>query len=172
MSASLSIPELGTPQIGEWDKTILDYIFANWTETTPQKGSALIDPTNKETVRFRVGFPDEHQAYEITVLQTETIPTSGLNAGQRIELQTTLEFTLRMKRIDRDKPDLQLLKMELEIMRIALAYSGIFPRGITGIKELRWGGMTRIYGIGLDTWAKTDWRSLVRLLLIWEIQVT
>lgn len=168
--STLSIPELGTTQDFEWDKKVLDYVFDKWAETDPAKGSALIDDSDKAKLRFRVGFPDTNQSYEITVLQTETVPTGWSNGASRAELNTTLEFTLRMKRINRDKPDLQLLKMEMELMRIAMVYSKTFPRGITGAKDLMWGGMSRQY-TGTETFAKSDWRSIARIIILWEIQV-
>lgn len=170
MSGTLVVPEIAGVQSFEWDKLVLDYLFATWTQTDPAKGSALIDPLDKEKLRFRVGFPDTNQSYEITALETDTIPTDFTNAMRRFGLQTTVDLTLRMKRLDRDKPNLQLLKMELEVMRIAMDYVNQSPQPILGIKELRWMGKSRQYNPA-DTWAKSDWRSIVRLNLIWEIQI-
>jgi hypothetical protein len=171
LTFNVQVPEIGDVQPGYWENLTLQYVFDQWTETDPAKGSDLIDDTNRETVRFRVGFPDTSQSYEIVVLRIATDPTQAFVGGGRLELQTTLEFTTRMKRIDRDKPDLQLLRMELELMRIIMSYSQIFPRGITGIKDIRYGGNSMLYS-ATDTWAKADWRSVTRAYLIWEIAVT
>lgn len=166
MTASIAIPETAAPQSGDWDKLVLDYIFTNWTLTNPPKGTTMIDELDTHFVRFRLGFPDYTSAYEINILETETIPTI-LNHGWRYWMQTTLLIGIRMERLDPDRPDPQLGLMEREIQRLAMTYITFATQQIPGVKEMNWGGQQRVYN-GNDEWNKSDWRSEAKITITYE----
>jgi hypothetical protein len=76
---------------------------------------------------------------------------------------------LRMKRLNRDAIDTepQLENMEIEVERIAIHYH---DGDIPGIKEIFFqfpDSVQRIYGAS-DSYSKSDWRSVVRLSLLYE----
>lgn len=166
MTASIAIPETAAEQTGDWDKLVLAYLFANWNIGNPAKGSAYIDNSDPTLVRFRLGFPDFTHAYEINIIETET-QDQIMNHGWRYWMQTTLLIGIRMKRLDRDRPDPQLGYMEREIQRLAMTYITFATQQIPGVKEMNWGGQQRIYN-ATDNWAKSDWRSEARITITYE----
>jgi len=166
LTATIAIPETANEQTDDWDKLVLDYIFDNWVLTDPAKGSTPIDQSNPRFVRFRLGFPDYSHAYEINVLETET-QTQPMNHSWRYWMQTTLLIGIRMERLDPDRPDAQLGKMEREIQRLAMTYITFATQQIAGVKEMNWAGQTRIYN-GTDEWQKSDWRSEARINITYE----
>jgi hypothetical protein len=166
MTPSITIPEIATEQTGDWDKLVLAYLFANWTQTNPAKGSAQIDNSDEKFVRFRLGFPDYTHAYEINILETDTQPQI-MGHGYRYWMQTTLLIGIRMKRLDRDRADPQLGFMEREIQRLAMTYITFATQQIPGVKEMNWGGQSRIYNAS-DNYAKSDWRTEARITITYE----
>ena len=168
MTPSITIPEIATEQTDDWDKLVLTYLFTNWAETNPAKGTTPIDNTDEKYVRFRLGFPDYTHAYEINVLETDTLtdPTRG-GHGFRYWMQTTLLIGIRMKRLDRDRADPQLGKMEREIQRLAMTYITFATQQIPGVKTMQWEGQSRVYN-ATDTYAKSDWRTEARISITYE----
>jgi hypothetical protein len=166
MTATIAIPETAAEQTDDWDRLVLAYLFANWTLTNPAKGSTMIDHSNTRLVRFRLGFPDYSSAYEINILETDTVP-QPMNHGWRYWMQTTLLIGIGMERLDADRPDLQLGLMEREIQRLAMTYITFATQQIPGVKEMNWGGQSRIYS-GNDSWAKSQWRTDARINITYE----
>jgi len=164
---SLLIPELGAMPSLTWENPLIQYIYTKWSIADPAK--PLTFPSN-DKISFRVGFFDYFRAYEVNVLQTDTVPAWWDSGRHRVFLTTTMEVHMRMERLDRDaiSVDPQLAMMEFEIMRIAMQYKKS-PQDILGIKDLVYTGTSRNYD-ATDDHASTDWRTIIRLNLQYEIQ--
>lgn len=118
---------------------------------------------------FRVGFPDHSKPYEITALQRNTTVRPIQNAygmASYYEAETIIEINIFCKRINRDNVDPQLGNMEREVQRIICNYNKFDVEGISDIVLER---MERIYN-ARDTYAKTEWRTLVTLRMKYEFQ--
>jgi hypothetical protein len=159
------VPELGEDFEDDYEEILIDYIFDNWSISDPVK------PAEKETlgapIKFHVGFFDFNRPYEIVALQGQSIPTEILDNGRRYEIVTNVEVGIRMRRLSKNKPDPQLKNMEKEVKRIVMDYVNL--KDIAGIKNMLWNGQERVYQ-GNDDYAKSDWRSIVRINLQYENQ--
>ena len=153
------VPELSTTDFtSDFDELVRAYIETKYSLADPLKAS--------NTIKFKVGFFDFKLPYEIAILETETDPPQYPNGRRRAYTQTTMEIHIRMKRLPRSETEIspQLGFMEREIQRILMQYRS---QDIAGIKDLYWAGGQRVYNAG-DTYAQSDWRSLVRARLIYE----
>ena len=163
------VPELGTDFTQDFEDIIIQYIFDKWTETDPAKGSQMQTDYESEpdTISFKPGFPDFFRPYECAIVQTRTTPLEKID-GKWV-FTTGLDIMLRMKRIERDAIDVdpELENMEIELQRIIESY---VPNEITGIKDLVYDdnvSAERVYN-ARDSWAKTDWRSIVHIKVFFE----
>ena len=82
---------------------------------------------------------------------------------------TGLDVMVRMKRIERDgiAEDIQLENMEREVQRITEHY---IPNEIVGIKDIIYDDAVsteKVYR-ARDTWAKSDWRTIVHIKVFYE----
>ena len=154
------VPELVNADFtSDFDEMVINYISTKYNISDPIK-------TDTEHFHFKVGFFDFSKPYEIAALEQDTRIESWSNGGRSAYVSTGLEIGIRMKRLDRagTEIDPQLGNMEREIIRIA----GQYRNGdITGIKVMMWDGGGRVY-TGTDTYAKSDWRSVVRIRVYYE----
>ena len=164
------VPELGTDFTEDFEDLIISYIYSKWSISDPPKGTAMQPDTITEpdALSFKPGFPDYFRPYELNVIQTRTEPLHNWQ-HHRFLFTTALEIMLRMKRLNRDaaEVDPQLENMELETNRIIMSY---LTQNITGIKDVIFdlpNSLERVYG-ATDTYAKTDWRSVVRIKILYE----
>jgi hypothetical protein len=77
-----------------------------------------------------------------------------------------MEIHIRMKRLARSETEIspQLGYMEREVQRITMQYRN---QDIIGIKDIVPNGGGRVYD-GQDTYATSDWRSVVRVIMQYE----
>lgn len=169
---SFVVPEIGADFSTDFEDLLIAYIFNNWTETNPAKGSSMQPDYESEpnTVSFKSGFPDYFRPYECAVVQTRTelIPSETFSKSKFVFF-TICDVMLRMKRLQRDaiETDPQLENMETEIERIIQHYQ---YNDIPGIKELSFSfpdSTARVYNAS-DNYAKVDWRSVIRVKLFYE----
>ena len=162
------VPELQADFDDDFEDLLMPYLFDKWSITVPIKGTVprpdmTLEP---DTVSFKVGFPDFNRPYEVCVIQTKTDPIEKQSG--KWTFTTTIEVMLRMLRIDRNAIDVdpQLENMEQEIQRIVESYP---YNDITGIKDIFFDPISteRIYD-AKDNWAKSDWRSIVRIKLFYQ----
>ena len=168
MSITWLVPELDDDFSEDFEDTIIQYIFDKWSILVPAKGSNMKPDYESEpdTVSFKPGFPDFFRPYEICCVQTRTLLLEKID-GKHV-FTTGLDVMIRMKRIERDAIDTepQLENMENEVQRIIENYEG----EIVGIKDLVYDenpSVQRVYN-GTDNWAKSDWRSVVRIKVFYE----
>jgi hypothetical protein len=157
---SFVVPELATTDFtSDFDELVRAYIETKYALADPDKATP-------NTIKFKVGFFDAKLPYEIAVLETDTEPPQYPNGRRRAYTSTGIEIHIRMKRLPRSETEIppQLGKMEREIQRIAMQYRS---QDIPGIKDMVWTGGTRVYNAN-DTYAASDWRSLVRVRLLYE----
>jgi hypothetical protein len=167
------VPELNTDFTDDFEDMVIAYIFDRWTETDPAKGAAMKPDTATENgrVSFKSGFPDYFRPYECCCVQTLTQVIEQYSGKSRFVFTTGLDIMLRMKRLNRDaaSADPQLENMEREIIRIMTHYK---HNDIPGIKDLLFASpdsIIRLYN-ATDTYAKSDWRSFVRVNAFYEKQ--
>lgn len=160
------VPELNTDFEFDYEEILIQYIYDNWSISDPPKPSAM--EAQGEPLKFSVGFFDFNRPYNIVAIQTTTVPNEVGDNGRRYQIFTTVEMGIRMRRLAKNKVDPQLKNMEREVKRIVMDYVNLHD--ITGIKQMLWAGQERIYGAG-DDYAKSDWRSVVRVNLYYENQV-
>lgn len=150
------VPELGTDFTEDFEIMLLPYIINGYSISNPVK----------EDIKFRSGFFDFSQSLECCILQQDTVPVEKIS--QKYTFTTTMEIHLRMLKLDRDAIDSnpQLENMEQEFQRIIENY---YYNDIVGIKEIFFDPVSteRVYNAS-DTWAKSDWRSLVRVKMFYE----
>jgi len=171
MSANWVVPELGTDFTNDFEDLLINYIYSKWNISDPAKGSVMkpdyqIEPN---TVSFKPGFPDYNRPYECCTVQTRTDLTERYSG--KYVFTTIVEVLLRMKRLDRDaiEVDPQLQNMEQEIEDIVQHYN---LNDIVGIKDLTFSfpdSKQAVYD-GTDDFAKSDWRSIVRVKCLYEKQ--
>lgn len=153
------VPELvSTDFTSDFDELLRGYIATKYTLSDPALAS--------NTLKIKVGFFDYKLPYEIAILERETDPPQFLNGRRRAYFQTTMEVWIRMKRLARSETEIspQLGYMEREIERITFQYRN---QDIPGIKDVVPAGGGRVYD-GTDSYAQTDWRSMVRVRLQYE----
>jgi hypothetical protein len=167
------VPELGTDFTDDFEDMVIGYIFQQWQETDPPKGANMKPDTTTENgaVSFKSGFPDFFRAYECCCVQTRTELIEAYSGKSRFVFTTGIDIMLRMKRLNRDSAsiDPQLDNMEREIIRIMTHYR---HNDIGGIKDLLFGlpeSVTRVYD-ARDTYAKSDWRSVIHVSAFYEKQ--
>ena len=167
------VPEIGTDFTEDFEDLVIQHIFDEWTETNPGKGAALKPDTTTENdkISFKTGFPEYSRPYECCVIKTSTEVLEQFSGKSRFAFLTGLDIMLRMKRLNRDAPaaDPQLENMEREVMRIMTTYK---HNDILGIKDLVFknpDSVVRVYN-ATDSWATSDWRSLVRIQVFYEKQ--
>jgi hypothetical protein len=167
------VPELGTDFSDDFEDMVISYIFDKWTETNPAKGvNAQPDTTTEPSaISFKSGFPDFFRPYECVCVQTRTEVIEQFSGKSRFVFTTGLDIMLRMKRLNRDSPEVdpQLDNMEREIIRIMVHYK---HNDILGIKDLLFSSpdsVSRVYD-ATDNYAKSDWRSIVRIKAFYEKQ--
>ena len=119
---------------------------------------------------WRVGLPDHSQPYEITALQFNTTADQidFQSIGATYEFTTEMQITIMAKRLPgATNVDPQLGNMEREVQRlICQAVPGDISENV---REVIYLGQERIYNAN-DTYAKSEWRTLVRVLLKIYIQ--
>jgi len=174
MSATWVCPELNADFSVDFEDLIIQYFYDKWSETDPAKGSLLKPDYESEPncISFKSGFPDYFRPYEVCVVQTITQLIQQYSKSKFV-FTTDLDVMLRMKRLQRDaiETDPQLEKMEIEIERICQHYKGE-PQDIPGIKDIDFqfpDSVVRVYD-GTDSYAKTDWRSVVKIRVLYEKQ--
>ena len=123
----------------DFEDLLLSYIFAEWSISTPAKGTTPQDTA--ASLRFKAGMPDGLKPYEINALQTET-RVSDKNDPQSWHFFTTVEIRITAERIARDNIDPELGNMEREVQRIVNQYPA---NDIPGIADLIFSQMSRDY---------------------------
>jgi len=173
MVITWQVPELGTDFTQDFEDIIIQYIYDSWQQTNPAKGAQPHTNTDTEPdrVSFKAGFPDFFRPYEVAIVQTRTTPLEKI--GGKWVFVTGLDIMVRMKRIERDgiAEDIQLENMEIEVQRIVENY---IPNSIVGIKDLIYDenvSTEKVYG-ARDTWAKSDWRTVVHIKVFYEKEDT
>jgi len=168
------VPELGTDFSVDFEDLLIQYFYDKWTETNPAKGSTMKPDTELEPncISFKPAFPDYFRPYEVCIVQTITQIIEQFSKSKFV-FTTDLDVMLRMKQLDRDaiETDPQLEKMEIEIARICQFYKGD-PQDIPGIKDIDFqfpDSIVRVYDGG-DSYAKSDWRSVVKIKILYEKQ--
>lgn len=164
MSSTFGIPEFQTSTTNipdftsDFDELLRAYIATEYTLADPALAS--------NTLKIKVGFFDYKLPYEIAILEGEKAPPQFLNGRRRAYWQVGMMINIRMKRLARSETEIspQLGYMEREVERIAFQYR---TSDIPGIKDIVPAGGGRIYD-GTDTYAQTDWRSVVRVILQYE----
>jgi hypothetical protein len=153
------VPELATDFQSDFDELLRAYINTKYSLADPNKATA-------NTIKFKVGFFDYKLPYEIAILEQDTDPPQYSNGGRIAFTHTTMEIHIRMKRLSRSETEIspQLGMMEREIQRISMQYRN---QDIPGIKAIIWFGGTRVYNAN-DTYAASDWRSMVRVRLQYQ----
>lgn len=153
------VPEIQTDFPSDFDEMVRAYIYNEYLLTDPDK-------TTPNLLKIKVGFFDYKLPYEIAILEVDTDPPQYPNGRRRAYTQTTIEIHIRMKRLPRSETEIspQLGMIEREVQRILMQYKS---QDIPGIKDLYWAGGTRVYNAG-DSYAQSDWRSLVRARIIYE----
>lgn len=119
---------------------------------------------------YRIGFPDHSKPYEITALQRNTVVRpiqSGIGGGLYYEVATMIEISLFVKRLARDNVDPQLGNMEREVMRLICTFS---KGDVLNVSDLILEKMERVYNAN-DTYAKTEWRTIFTVKVVYEFQV-
>lgn len=168
-------PELTEDFQTDFEDLMIQYVYDKWSITDPAKGSQMQPDSIAEpdTIGFRSGFPDYFRPYEVCCIQTVTLPIEGEQTTGKgsFWFTTTVQFLLRMKRLDRDALEVnpQLENMEDEIERIVQHYVG-YPQDIPGIKDLEFDypvSVQRVYD-ATDNYAKSDWRSVVSIKLLYQ----
>ena len=163
------VPELNADFTQDFEDIIIQYIYDNWSITNPAKGA--LPHTNTDTepdrVSFKAGFPDFFRPYEVAIVQTRTTPLEKINSIWTFT--TGLDVMIRMKRIEKDgiAYDIQLENMEVEVQRIVEHY---IPNSILGIKDLIYDdnvSTEKVYR-ARDTWAKSDWRTVVHIKVFYQ----
>ena len=164
------IPELGTDFAQDFEDTIIDYIYQKYDIALPAKDLTDPHPETGENVSFKAGFPDFFMPYSIGVVQTRTTLIEKIN-GKHV-FETGLDVMIRMKRIERDAIDTEpeLENMENEVQRIVEDYRA---EDIAGIYDLVYDSpsVERVYN-ARDTYAKSDWRSIVKIKVFYEKEDT
>jgi len=163
------VPELNTDFTQDFEDIIIQYIYDKWAINNPAKGATLQTNTETEpdTISFKPGFPDFFRPYECAIVQTRTTPLEKM--GGKFMFVTGLDVMVRMKRIERDgiAEDIQLENMEREVQRITEHY---IPNEIVGIKDIIYDDAVsteKVYR-ARDTWAKSDWRTVVHIKVFYE----
>ena len=171
------VPEISADFSEDFEDLLVNYLWNNWSITNPEKGASMKPNTTTETnkVSFNAGFPDYHRTYNVSCLQTITVPTEVFSGKSRYQFNTTVLVQLRMKRIERDAiaVDPQLGNMEREVERLVVQYK-TDPQDIPGVKDLLFDNpitIQRIYD-ARDNFAKADWRSVVAIKMYYEKQNT
>ena len=167
------VPELGQDFVDDFEDMVISYMFDHWQETNPGKGTNMKPDTDTEAdkIGFKSQFPDYFRPYEICCVQTRTEVIEQFSGKSRFVFATALDIMLRMKRLNRDSPesDPQLDNMERETIRIMTHYKA---NDIPGIKDLLFSSpdsLVRVYD-ATDNYAKSDWRSIVRIKAFYEKQ--
>ena len=160
------VPELDADFDYDFEDRIIEYIFDKWQISDPQKDTTM-HTEDGEKVSFKAGFPDYFRPYEVCCVQTRTLLLEKIN-GTHV-FTTGLDVMIRMKRLVRDAIDFepQMENMENEIQRIVEHYDA---QEITGIKDLVYDenpSVQRVYN-ARDSYAKSDWRSLVRIKVLYQ----
>ena len=161
------IPELDADFDYDFEDRIIEYIYDNWSISDPAKDLTNPHPETGENICFRAGFPDFNVPYEVCCVQTRTLLLEKID-GVHV-FTTALDIMIRMKRLNRDAIDVepQLENMENEVQRIIENYES---QDITGIKDLVYDenpSVQRVYN-GRDSYAKSDWRSIVRIKVFYQ----
>ena len=163
------VPELNTDFTQDFEDIVIQYIYDKWAINNPAKGALPHTDTETEpdTVSFKAGFPDFFRPYECACVQTRTTPLEKM--GGKFMFVTGLDVMVRMKRIERDgiAEDIQLENMEREVQRITEHY---IPNEIVGIKDIIYDDTVsteKVYR-ARDTWAKSDWRTVVHIKVFYE----
>ena len=170
MSATWIVPELDSDFNYDFEDRIIQYIYDNWQASDPAK-DVTPQTENGEMVSFKAGFPDYFRPYEICCVTTRTLLLEKID-GKHV-FTTGLDVMIRMKRLVRDAIEFepQMENMENEVQRIIEHYQA---QDITGIKDLVYDenpSVQRIYN-ARDSYAKSDWRSLVRIKVFYEKEDT
>ena len=162
--STYGVPELQTVQniipdfTSDFDELLRQYIATKYSLSDPSLAS--------NTLKIKVGFFDYKLPYEIAILEGDKDPPVFLNGRRRAYWQVNMMISIRMKRLARSETEIspQLGYMEREIERITFQYRN---QDIPGIKDIVPDGGGRIYN-GSDSYAETDWRSMVRVKLQYE----
>ena len=164
------VPELEADFTQDFEDTIIQYIYDNWQATDPAK-DVTPQTEDGEKVSFKAGFPDYFRPYEVCCVQTRTDLLEKIDG--KFVFSTGIDIMCRMKRIERDAIDVdpQLENMEEEIQRIVEHYD---PNEIVGIKDLVYNdnvSAERVYN-ARDSYAKSDWRSIIHIKVFYEKEDT
>lgn len=159
------VPELQTDFQDPLENMMMQYIFDQWTLTTPTELSKPADmKTQNAFIQFKVGFFDTHRPYEVAAVRTTTKTEEVQEYGRRLQLSTGIDIGTRMHDINRDKVNPALDKMEKEVMRIVGQY---ITNEIIGIKYIIYEGNDPVL-TGTDNAFKSDWRSITHVRMFYE----
>ena len=173
------VPELGTYFEHPFENMLISYIYEKWAATDPEKPDEMQGAD--QDIVFRPGYLAEQPTYQILTVTRETNPTSDplMIGPTALSLLTTVEVMIRMRRLvsanaDPDEPQLgidpQLFNMESEVLRIIAEYDKV-NQDITGIKNLIFQGYGRLDDPN-PTWAKSEWRTVFRVGMWYEVRET
>lgn len=159
--ASWVVAPLNTVFPQRLTKSLIDYIYTNYSLTDPLK-------TDFANMVFREGFYTLSKPYQITVLEQNTDINQLINTRDQ-DMYTLMYINIRMNRLQPQGVEPQLWDMREEVIRILGEYQ---TYDIPGVRELRWQGGMPEYVPNSDARAQAeqDWRYIIKCTMHYEMR--